>query len=385
VPGPERVGRLDLADIVRAHRAELESVHRLTPERKRVLTDIANCRTAVLGGHIDRCLQCGYERPAYNSCRNRHCPKCQALTQEKWIDEQRTRMLDVQHFHVVFTLPAELRPLARFAPSTIYNLLFRVAGNTLKAFARRRGFTIGATLVLHTWTRKLELHPHIHAIVTAGGLSLDETRWCPAARKFLFPLEAMSRVFKAKMLAALRRAERTGKFQHFPDFRDPQAFARLRRTIAKLDWYVYAKPSFRRGEHVLQYLGRYTHRVGIANSRLLSITHDAVTFRTKGTGIATLAPVEFLRRFLLHVLPDGFHKIRHIGLYASPPKLARARALVGALAPRAEPRRWQDRLLELTGRDIAICPCCRGPLTRIAVAPLPTIRAPPSTPRASPA
>jgi hypothetical protein len=280
---------------VRAHRAELESVHRLTPERKRVLTDIANCRTAVLGGHIDRCLQCGYERPAYNSCRNRHCPKCQALTQEKWIDEQRTRMLEVQHFHVVFTLPAELRPLARFAPSTIYNLLFRVAGNTLKAFARRRGFTIGATLVLHTWTRKLELHPHIHAIVTAGGLSLDETRWCPAARKFLFPLEAMSRVFKAKMLAALRRAERTGKFQHFPDFRDPQAFARLRRTIAKLDWYVYAKPSFRRGEHVLQYLGRYTHRVGIANSRLLSITHDAVTFRTKDTGIATLAPVEFGR------------------------------------------------------------------------------------------
>jgi hypothetical protein len=385
VPGPERVGRLDFADIVRAHRAELESAHQLTREHKRVLTDIANCRTGALGGHIDRCLQCGYERPAYNSCRNRHCPKCQALAQENWIRDQRARMLDVQHFHVVFTLPAELRPLARFAPSTIYNLLFRVAEKTLKAFAHRRDTTIGATLVLHTWTRKLELHPHIHAIVTGGGLSDDETSWCPAARKFLFPLKAMSRVFKGKMLAALRRAERTGKFQHFPDFRDPQAFARLRNTIAKLDWYVYAKPSFRRGEHVLQYLGRYTHRVGIANSRLLSITPDAVTFRTKGTGMATLTPVELLRRFLLHVLPERFHKIRHIGLYASRTKLAHARALVGALAPRSAPRRWQDQLLDLTGRDVAICPCCRTPLTPIAVAPTPAIRAPPSRPRATPA
>lgn len=330
MPDPERVGRLELADIVRVHRPKLESTYHLSRQQRRVLTDIANCRTAALGGHIDRCQRCDYERPSYNSCRNRHCPKCQALVQENWIDEQRTRMLDVQHFHVVFTLPAELRPLARFAPSTLYNVLFRVAGNTLKAFARRRGFTIGATLVLHTWTRKLELHPHIHAIVSAGGLSGDGSRWCPVSSSHLFPIKAMSRVFRAKMLAALRRAERDGRFLNFSDFRDPQAFARLLRTVAKLDWYLYAKPSFSRGEYVLQYLGRYTHRIGVANSRFLSISDAAVEFRTKGAGTATLSPVEFLRRFLLHVLPDGFHKIRHIGLYASREKLDRARDLVGA-------------------------------------------------------
>lgn len=379
MPGPHQVGRLDFADIVRAHRAELESAHVLSREHKRVLTDIANCRTAKLGGHIDRCQHCDYQRPSYNSCRNRHCPKCQALVQENWIEEQRTRMLDAQHFHVVFTLPVELRPLARFAPTTIYNLLFRIAGNTLKAFGQRRGFTIGATLVLHTWTRKLALHPHIHAIVSAGGLSSDGSRWCPASSSFLFPITAMSRVFRGKMLAALRRAERSGSFQRFEDFRDPEAFGRLLTTLAKTNWYLYAKPSFSRGEYVLQYLGRYTHRVGIANSRLLSI-NETVTFRTKGTGIATLPPVEFLRRFLLHVLPNGFHKIRHIGLYASPEKLTRAKELVGALAPRRERPRWRDRLLELTGRDVATCPHCRAPLTTVPVPPLPTIRAPPSRP-----
>jgi len=377
MPDPQRVGRLDIADIVRAHRAELESIRRLSRQQKRVLTDIANCRTAALGGHLDRCLRCGYERPSYNSCRNRHCPKCQALAQEKWINEQRVRMLDIPHFHLVFTLPAELRPLAAYAPVTIFSALFRTATATLQAFARRHlSATLGATLVLHTWTRKLELHPHVHAIVTAGGLSLDGSRWIPTARKFLFPIKAMSRVLRGKMMAVLRRAERAGKFTRFAGFRDPQAFERLMRTIGKLSWYAYTKPSFSRGEYVLQYLGRYTHRVGIANSRLLSIEPRAITFRTKGTKTATLHPVEFLRRFLLHVLPDGFHKLRHIGLYASPEKSARARALLGARAPRSARLSWQQRLLSLTGRDVTACPCCRAPLTTLA---LPAIRAPPRT------
>ena len=377
MPDPQRVGRLDFADIVRAHRVELESRRRLSRRQKRVLTDIVNCRTAALGGHLDRCLRCGYERPSYNSCRNRHCPKCQALAQDKWINEQRIRMLDLRHFHVVFTLPAELRPLASFAPITIYNALFRAAAATLQTFARRHlSATLGATLVLHTWTRKLELHPHVHAIVTAGGLSLDGTRWRSTARKFLFPVKAMSRVLRGKMMVALRRAERAGKFQRFRDFRDPQAFTKLMRTIAKISWYAYAKPSFSRGEYVLQYLGRYTHRVGLANSRLLSISPAAITFRTKGTKTETLHPVEFLRRFLLHVLPGGFHKLRHIGLYASPDKSATARTLLGARAPRRTRSSWQQHLFLLTGRDVTVCPCCLAPLTMLT---LPAIRAPPRT------
>ena len=379
MPDPVRVGRLDLADIVHAHRAELASVRKLTQRHQRVLTDIVNCRTAALGGHLDRCLGCGYEHPAYNSCRNRHCPKCQALAQEKWIEEQRTRLLDVPHFHVVFTLPAELRPLAAFAPCMIYDALFRAAASTLKSFARSRlSSTLGATLVLHTWTRKLELHPHVHAIVTGGGLSRDGARWCAGSESFLFPVKAMSRVLRGKMMARLRRAHRAGSFKQFRDFRDPQAFSRLMRTIAKLPWYVYAKPSFSRSEYVLQYLGRYTHRVGLANSRLLSITDSSVTFRTKGNGTETLPPLEFLRRFLLHVLPDRFHKIRHIGLYANREKRARAHALLGTRAPRHAPRSWSERLFALTGRDVSRCPSCHALLFSIA---LPAIRAPPEARR----
>jgi hypothetical protein len=375
VPDPQRAGRLELADIVREHRAALESKYRLTRRQKRVLTDVANCRTAALGGHLDRCGRCGYERPSYNSCRNRHCPKCQALAQEKWIEKQGARMLDAPHFHVVFTLPAELRALAAFAPCTVYNALFRAAAATLATFARRRlSAILGMTLVLHTWTRKLEFHPHVHAIVTAGGLSLDGERWCTTRREFLFPVRLMGTVFRGKMMAALRHAERKGAFKRFDDFQDPEAFARLMRTIAKLPWYVYAKPTFSCGLYVMQYLGRYTHRVGIANSRLLAISGDSVTFCTKGSATTTLHPVEFLRRFLLHVLPDRLHKIRHFGLYSSPSKLERARALLGSPTPRSPARSWQERLRSLTGHDVTECPCCHATLT---VLPLPAIRAPP--------
>jgi Putative transposase/Transposase zinc-binding domain len=377
VPDPQRVGRLDIANIVREHRAALEARYRLTRRQKRVLTDVANCRTAALGGHLDRCTACGYERPSYNSCRNRHCPKCQALAQEKWIEKQGARMLDAAHFHVVFTLPAELRALAAFAPRTIYNALFRAAAATLGAFTRRRLSALpGMTLVLHTWTRKLEFHPHVHAIVTAGGLSLDGERWRSIRREFLFPVKLLGTVFRGKMIAALRRAERKGIFKRFDDFQDPQAFGRLMRAIAKVPWYVYAKPTFSRGQYVMQYLGRYTHRVGIANSRLLAVSTNSVTFRTKGAGTATLHPVEFLRRFLLHVLPDRFHKIRHFGLYSAPEKLERARILLGSKTPRPPARSWQERLLSLTGHDVTTCPSCHATLT---VVPLPAIRAPPTT------
>lgn len=373
---PKAAQRFDFADIVRAHRAELEAVTRLGPRQRRVLTDIEQCRTAALGGHLDQCPHCGYEHPSYNSCRNRHCPKCQALAQERWIESERARMLDVPHFHIVFTLPSELRPLAAYARREVLNTLMRVAGRTLAALAERRlQATVGSTLVLHTWTRKLEWHPHVHAIVTAGGGALDGAGWKAAHRSFLFPVQAMGSVFRAKMLAALRRSYHRGRFDGFDDFRDPEEFARLSRSLAKLSWYVYAKPSFARGKYVLDYLGRYTHRVGIANSRLLAVSPEAVTFRTKGAATTTVHPVTLLRRFVQHVLPSGFHKIRHAGLYASKTKLVRARA---ALAQRPRKRRrmtWRELLQKLTGRDVSRCPVCGSALVAV---PLPMARAPPA-------
>ena len=215
---------------------------------------------------------------------------------------------------------------------------------------------------------------HVHAIVTGGGLALDGTRWCPSARRFLFPVGALSHVFRAKMMAALRRAYRRAAFLGFDDFLDPQAFDRLLQRIARLSWNVYAKAPFNKGRHVLDYLGRYTHRVGLANSRLLAVSDHGVTFRTKGTGIETTSPVEFLRRFVQHVLPDGLHKIRHVGLYASAKRGQLARQRLPALAPKAPPLPWPERFRLLTGRDLSICPHCGKPLV---AAPLPIARAPP--------
>jgi len=368
-PGP---ARFDIADIVRAHRAELEAVQRLSRPQKRVLTDIAQCRTAILGGHIDRCEACGHEHPAYNSCRNRHCPKCQALAQDQWIQARRARMLDVPHFHVVFTLPAELRPLAAFAPRVVYGALMRVAQQTLLGFGRTRlRGPIGATLVLHTWTRTLQFHPHVHAIVTAGALSADGARWHTAPRRYLFPVHAMGRVLRGKLMTALGRAYADGAFAGFDDFVDPQGFARLMARLPKRSWNVYAKAPFKKGRHVLDYLGRYTHRVGIANSRLLSVSPHKVTFRTKGQATETLPPVAFLRRFVQHVLPDGLHKIRHVGLYASATARLRetARLHLGARARSPRPSSWRKRFLQLTGREPSRCPRCGGPLVTLGVAP----------------
>ena len=374
---PRAAIRFDFADIVLTHRAELESVTRLGTRQRRVLTDIEKCRTAALGGHLDQCTTCGYEHPSYNSCRNRHCPKCQALAQERWIEAQRARMLDVPHFHIVFTLPSELRPLAAFARRVVLRTLLHVVGKTLAAFARTRlRATVGATLVLHTWTRKLEWHPHVHALVTGGGLSLDGTQWNAAHRAFLFPVKAMGKVFRAKMLAALRREYRRGSFAGFDDFRDPEGFSRLSRSLAKVDWYLYAKPSFARGKYVLDYLGRYTHRVGLSNSRLLAVSKDAVTFRTKGAGTLTVDPITLLRRFVQHVLPSGFHKIRYVGLSASPKRLQQARSVLGQRLPRHQKKTWQERLRKLTGRDVSVCPVCGSPLRAV---PLPMARAPPAT------
>jgi hypothetical protein len=376
--GPAQTGRarFDIGDIVRAHGAQLEVQHPLTPAQKRVLKDIGQCRTAALGGHVDHCPSCGYEHPSYNSCRNRHCPKCQALAQEKWIAQRSEQLLDVRHFHVVFTLPSELRFLAKLAPREVFDALFRAATETLLELGESRlDARIGATLVLHTWTRELLFHPHVHAIVTAGGLALDGKCFRRSNRGYLFPVSVMRKLLRGKVLAFLSEAYATGAFAHVDSFRDPRAFGALVAKVAKLSWHVYVKAPFDSSKHILGYLGRYTHRVGISNSRLLDVTPERIVFRTRGDDIETLSPVEFLARFVQHVLPGRFHKIRHIGLYASPRRAAARAAL--AMPPPAPQLRvsWDRKLLELTGRDVRHCPLCLGPLLQT---PLPhPERAPP--------
>jgi predicted RNA-binding Zn-ribbon protein involved in translation (DUF1610 family) len=383
--------RFDIGDIVRQHRAALEAVQHLSVAQRRVLSAIALCRTAALGGHIDVCRSCGLELAYFNSCRNRHCPKCQALAQEQWIAARAEQLLPVEHFHAVFTLPAPLRPLCRYRPAKLYAALFAAASETLLELGTTcLKARLGVTMVLHTWSRQLLLHPHVHAIVTAGGLALDGSHFKPSSRKYLLPVkQILGVVFRGKMMAALHALHGAGRFNGFDEFADPEGFDRLMSRLAARSWVVYVKKPFRQVGHVVQYLGRYTHRVAISNSRLLDVTDQAVTFRSRDRDCVTVPPVEFLRRFVQHVLPDGFHKIRHYGLYsatAARPEgaLGRARSLLPAAVTITPPAAAIDRtaassaeqLRELTGRDVTRCPRCGNPLERLGV-PAPRSRAPP--------
>lgn len=370
--------RLELADIVRAHGETFARERALRPEQRAALRAIAQCRTAVLGGHLDVCTACGFEQPSYNSCRNRHCPKCQSLAQARWVDSRLERILPIHYFHVVFTLPAELRALAKRSREAVFDMLFASASATLLALARdpkRLGGELGVTMVLHTWTRELLFHPHVHAIVTGGGLSEDGSRFVRARRRFLFPVRVMGALFRGKMLAALERARARGHIDLGNI--DMRAFHRK-------PWVVYAKRPFGGPEQVIRYLGRYTHRVGISNQRLVSFDDRGVTFRTKDGKSVTLSPDELLARFVEHVLPPRFVKIRHYGLHSAghaTTRLALARTRLAphaALTPR--PARSDDTtllLLRLTGIDLRVCPACKAPA--IVCAPLPDdrCRAPP--------
>jgi len=289
------------------------------------------------------------------------------LRQDKWIAARSERLLPVQHFHVVFTLPSELRALSRRFPQEVFAALFSAAHETLLELGETRLHArLGVTMLLHTWTRELLFHPHVHALVTAGGLALDGSCWSPCNRKYLFAVQVMGSLLRGKMLARLRALHKQAVFNRFTDFEDPEGFERLMGKLASHKrWIVYAKQPFQHAEHVLKYLGRYTHRVGISNSRLLNVTKDAVTFRTKNSKSVTITPVQFLKRFVQHVLPDSFHKIRHYGLYAGSCDKTR-RFAQQRLAPNKEklpcqtPSCWPEHLRELTGRDIQRCPLCNG-------------------------
>ncbi len=374
-----------LVEVFRRHAPAYRAQYHLTPEQARLLGDMERCRTAALGGRIYLCDHCGLEVPLYNSCGNRGCPQCQALDQAKWIEARSARILPTGHHHVVFTLPSELRPLAVRHPRELYGLLLRTAGSVLTTLGEQRlGLRLGATLVLHTWTRELLLHPHVHCVVTAGGLSLDGERWVHR-KGFLFAVKQMKAVFAARMLAGLDRLRRGGL--HLDD--DPEAWTRLFQRLPRArKWVVYIEPPFGRSTHVLQYLGRYTHRVGLSDQRLVSVSDDAVTFRTRGDATVTMPPLELMRRYLRHVLPKGLNKIRHVGLYAAAhikAALATARRLLGTgdqpAQPDAEPEAaetWDAILERLTGVDPLCCPVCRqGRLALHAVVPDPRNRAPP--------
>lgn len=342
---------------------------------------IETCRTAVLGGHVDVCLDCATRTPSYNSCRNRNCPKCQGLEQAEWIEARKARTLPVHHFHVVFTLPAQLRPLAKANQDLGYSILFREAAHTLLELGETRlGAMLGVTEVLHTWTRTLNYHPHVHCIVTGGGLALDGQRWIATSKRFLFPIKVLSRLFRGKILAALTRAHAAGQLQGI----SAPAFTALVAPLYCKEWVAYAKRPFGSAEHVFEYLGRYTHRVGISNQRMLGFDDQGVRFLTKNGNSECVPPEEFIRRFLQHVLPSGFVKIRHYGLLAPanvntklqaalrllspPPVPPLAQSTVSDTSTSAETPTWEDRLLALTGIDVRVCRHCGG--SRLQMHPL---------------
>ncbi len=346
-----RAGRWELADVVRAHADDLDG---LSPEQRRVLQAIAQCRTAALGGHRRQCEACGHEELSYNSCRDRHCPKCQGLDEARWIQAQQRDLLPVQYFHIVFTVPTELHSLFLTAPPVAYRLLFTAAAKTLEDVARRRlGAKIGFTAVLHTWTQLLLYHPHIHCIVPGGGLDVDDTRWIPARRDFFLPVRVLAQVFRGTLLSLLEKAVNRAKIREGPD----EDFRR----------------QLKHAEQVLAYLGRYAYRIALSNDRLVALQDGQVTFRWKDRAhgnaprLATLDAPTFLRRFLLHVLPRRFVRIRHYGFLANSVRLQQLPRVRQWLAPSAratesfaprEPEPWDALLLRLTGKDVTRCPRC---------------------------
>lgn len=374
---------IEVADIFRAHGDAYRRAHVLSPEQHAAMRAIESCRTPALGGHLDVCNQCGYERPSYNSCRNRCCPKCQSLAQHQWLEKRRHSILPTRYFHVVATVPHELNPLILRNRKLLYGHLFQAAARTLLTLGqdeRRLGAQLGITAVLHTWSRDLLFHPHLHAVVTGGGLSSDGTRWLAVEDDFLFPVQVMSRLFRGKFLDAINRCYEARQLDlggGCSRLEDPNAFQRLKDKLYAHEWVVYAKRPFGGPEQVYKYLSMYTHRIALSNYRLLSFDARGVRFSTKDGGEVTVAPMEFIRRFLLHVLPKGFTKIRHFGLHGpsnTKTRLAAARSVLhppeGSTIPSQETptapattepvtEAWQELCVELMGVDLRICPQCR--------------------------
>ena len=382
---------LEVADIFRAHGPAWRRAQagHLSLTQLKVMSAIEQCRTPALGGHSLRCDACGHVEVSYNSCRNRHCPKCQARAAQRWLEARQADLLPVEYYHVVFTLPAPIVAIAYANKATLYRLLFDVAAETLQTIAadpRHLGARIGATLVLHTWGSALTHHPHVHGIVPGGGLSPDGERWVACRRGFFLPVRVLSRLFRRRFIEELEKLQRSGQLRFFGEdacLAEANAFARWLAPLRTCEWVVYAKRPFAGPEAVLAYLSRYTHRVAISNRRLVAMDGNGVTFRWKDYRAKgrtrhktmTLAADEFMRRFLLHVLPGGFHRIRHYGLLANALRrenLARARDLLHTPEPVSDEA-------DATPAPTYICRCCGAAMrvVEILTRQPPTIRAPP--------
>jgi predicted Zn-ribbon and HTH transcriptional regulator len=374
----EDTARPELADIFRSHGESYRKTHPLAASHRKVMRAVEVCRTKDLGGHLKQCDTCGFEHPTYNSCRNRHCPKCQSLAKAKWLEKQTAELLPVGYFHLVFALPHEFNRLILAHKKILLALLFKAVSETLLEFGQRHlGGTVGIIAVLHTWDQTLKDHFHLHCLVPAGALSLDHSRWIGARPNFLFPVAALSQVFRGKFLALLQQAGDRGKI--------PPAQNEIKAARPK-SWVVYAKKPFGSPQTVLDYLGRYTHRVALSNNRILSVQNGQVTFTYRDRKdkdrlkSMTLDAHEFIRRFLLHVLPDGFMRIRHFGFLANRSKkqsLAQCRKLLklDRALPQIPKESAKDMLLRIAGIDLSRCPSCRQG-TMIVVAELPRTKSP---------
>ena len=392
--------KLEVADVFRRYGSAYRQQHAgsLSRGQRRVMSAIELCRSAALGGHLEQCNSCGHQRPAYNSCRNRHCPKCQSLARAQWLEDRQAELLPVEYFHVVFTVPQEIAAIAYQNKEVVYGILFRATAETLRTIAadpKHLGAEIGFLAVLHTWGQNLLHHPHLHCVVPGGGISPDGKHWVACRPGFFLPVRVLSRLFRRLFLEHLQTAFDTGKLQFFSSLeplRDPKALAAYLSPLRQTEWVVYAKPPFGGPQQVLNYLGRYTHRVAISNNRLLDIDYGRISFHWKDyrdhdqQKTMTLEASEFIRRFLLHVLPDGFQRIRHYGFLGHryrQAKLALCRQLLGVVmslsgvVPPQDKPDYRDFYEKLTGKSLRECPLCnRGQMIAIAVLPA-SDRAPP--------
>jgi hypothetical protein len=377
----------EVADIFRLHGGQYRTVRSLPLPHLKVMHSIEVCRTAYLGGHIEKCDSCGYEHPAYNSCRNRHCPKCQTLTKAKWLEDRKSELLPVGYFHTVFTLPHEINPVALCNQKIVFDVLFRAASETLLQFGKNNlGGKPGFLAILHTWEQTLLDHIHLHCVIAGGALSFDKSSWIPAGENYLFSVKALSKVFRGKFLDYLKREFITGELV-FAGKASPLAeekeFLQFIKTLKQKEWVVYCKKPFAGPEKVLDYIGRYTHRVALSNNRIVNVEDGKVTFTYRDRKNAdvkktmTLKAEEFIRRFLLHVLPQGFVRIRHFGFLANRCKkenVQKCRELIDILPAgkydvqqslERPDKTTQEIMLDLTGIDISICPCCKKGTLRI--------------------
>ena len=384
--------KLEVADVFRRYGAAYRHKHGVSmiTAQWRVMSAIEVCRTAALGGHLERCDQCGHERNCFNSCRDRHCPKCQSLARAQWIEDRQSELLDVPYFHVVFTVPEQIAAIAYQNKKVVYGILFHTVAETLTTIAadpEHLGAEIGFFAVLHSWGQNLQFRPHLHCVVPGGGLSPDGQRWISCRPNFFLPVRVLSHRFRRLFLEALQQAFDSGKLRlsgHLEPLRERRTFTRHCSMLKKQKWVVYAKRPFAGPQQVLDYVGRYTHRVAISNNRLLDIENDQVSFQWKDyrTGgqvkTMTLSAEEFIRRFLLHVLPCGFQRIRYYGLLGNryrKEKLDQCRRLLGMRMPdqqRAAPveQDYRDRYEDLTGSSLRQCPQCRcGHMVLVAMLP----------------